>query len=161
MKTLITSLFFLSLTTLLSAQNETYLEKVLLKKNALQVEQLQIQTANFDITTLSAYEKEAKTTYDVTFKNPKGKIVATYNSRGFIIKTVENHLDVKSPLKVRIEISKKYPGWYAVSNVLKINYSNEFRVRKELEMKIKKGDLIKILSFDFNEINNEKLLVKN
>lgn len=160
MKTLLIALFIFSITNL-SAQNKNYLKSVTTKTNATQIVQLQNKAAKFNIKTLEAYEKNAKTTYTVTFKNPNGKIIATYNNKGVIVKTIEEYVNVKSSKQVVVEVLKSYPKSMIVGNIYKILYSNKEKSKKLLEIIIKKENKVETVFFDLGQKTNDFLLVKN
>ena len=161
MKTLIIGLFFLSLTNLTTAQNANYLKTISSKKNAKQIVQLQKKAANFNIKDLESYEKNAEVTYNVTFENPNGKIIATYNKSGIILKTTEEYKNIKSPKHIRIEILKKHPNSIIVGNIYKVIYSTLNQPEKSLEIKIKNDKKTEIVYFNLNQKSNEILFVKN
>lgn len=161
MKTLIFGLFFLSLTNLTTAQNENYLNNVTTKNTVKQIDQLQKKAANFNVKSLESFEKNIETAYNVTFENPNGKIIATYNNEGVIIKTVEVYKNVKSPKQVSLDILKSHPNWIIVGNIFKIDYSSIEKSKKTLNVIVKKGKENQTIHFDLNNKSSEKFFVKN
>ena len=120
MKTLLTALLFLSFT-ILTAQNKEYLHGVNTQNNAKQIMQLQIKAANFDVKKLESFEKNVATTYNVTFKNPNGKIIATYNSFGIILKTIEEYKNVKMEKIPALRAAFTKDGTVTAANASTIN----------------------------------------
>lgn len=161
MKTLIIGLFFLSLTNLTTAQNKNYLNSINAKNTAKQIVQLQKRAANFNIKSLESFENNIEATYDVTFENSIGKIVATYNNGGVILKTIEEYKNVKSPKQVRLDILKSHPNWIIVGNILKIDYSRIEKPKKSFNVTISKGNKNQTIYFDLSHRLDEILFVKN
>lgn len=160
MKVLFISLLFLNFTSL-SAQNNDYLNSVNAQNNLQQIKQLQKKAANFNIFKLESFEKNAETTYQVTFENPNGKLVATYDRTGIILKTVEEYKDVKSPKQVTINVLKSHPDWMVEGNIYKIGYSSVKKSTKTLEVLLKKGKETEIVLFNLSCRTNEILYAKN
>tara|TARA_R110001632_G_scaffold18408_4_gene57048 strand:+ start:16169 stop:16654 length:486 start_codon:yes stop_codon:yes gene_type:complete len=161
MKTLIVGLFFLSLTNLITAQNKDYLNSVNAQNNAGQIEQLQKQAAIFNISELESFEKNIETTYKVTFENPNGKLVATYNNLGVILQTVEEYRNVKSTKQIIANILKSHPNWIVEGNVFKIAYSSLREPKKTLEVRLKKEKKTVTVFFNLSCKTGEILYAKN
>ncbi len=127
------------------ALNFNYLTNIKANEASFIVAQLQRLVANFDIKTSSVYDNSEAATYNMVFKNNQGEIVATYNSEGKILSTVEKYKDVVIPVNLRIAISKQFPGWAFQSNTCLISYTENNGISKKYKIKINKGKHKKIL----------------
>lgn len=169
MKKLLIGLFSLGITALATAQtvpdeqfktielsevnilalNSTYINKVIDKHAAQPVQSLERKAAAFNILVSDIYSKEFDS-YEVKFENEKGRITATYDIDGEIMRSYEKFKDVKLPRSVAESIVEKYPGWAIVNTTYLVNYrlnkdlSREYKVflEKDKEKKMVKTDEI-------------------
>ena len=83
---------------------------------------------------------EGYETYLVYMEVKGGTLAATYNEKGQLIRVVENYKNVVLPSKLIYEIYRQYPGWQIVND--KYLYSQEKGdiVKKQYNLKIKKGN---------------------
>lgn len=158
MKSILFGLLFLGLSIQIHSQandnaivkNTKYLETVNLINSPVIVKKMENIVANYDITKADIYKSKNKGTYDVTFKETKGKITATYSKSGELIKTIEEYTNLKLPLQVSKSISKTYPGWIFTGNSHHIEY-NKGKLKKLYRIKIKKGASSKELKFELQK----------
>lgn len=61
--------------------------------------------------------------YMVTFELPEGKIIASFNNDGKIVKTFETYHNVRLPENILQSISKKYPKYAIVSDKYTVKYN--------------------------------------
>lgn len=168
MKTVIFGLLFLGLANLSFSQSSNEIEEVQLADvvisplnlsylNAVHdentpkvVKQLESKVAKFDITESPVFDKQFEA-YEVIFKdatNNSGRIIATYNSEGKILKSFEKFNDVTLPSAVRNAIYKEYPGWIIHSDTYLVSYYLNEDIKKVYKLKIKKDDEKKTLKID-------------
>jgi hypothetical protein len=141
-------------------QNIKYLEHVNAKDNPIIVMKLENVAAQYNITESSIYKQKSNTTYEVVFEESNGKIVATYNKSGEIIKSVEEYNNLKLPIQVSVAISKKYPGWSFASNTHRIIYKNG-SIKKMYDVIIKNNSTTKELKFELDNSPESNYLAVN
>lgn len=139
MKTLVTGLFLLGLTITLYAQdpkpieleevvlvntNYKYLNSTDAEDLPIPVNELQIQAATFDIKTLDIYADEYDY-YEVYFIIPEGKILATYDNVGNIMRTIERYSDVKLPKPIQQSVAKRFPSWQVTKDIYLVQYRED------------------------------------
>lgn len=120
------------------ALNATYLNKVLDKNAALPVQQLERSAAEYDVTVSNIYSEEFDT-YEVNFENSHGRITASYDADGEIMRSYEKFKDVKVPKEVAKSIAKKFPGWHLAKTTYLVNYHQNKDVVRAYKVYIEKG----------------------
>ena len=75
----------------------------------------------------------------------KGILAATYNEKGKLIRVVENYKNVILPSKVIYSIYKKFPQWTIVNDKFLYTQTEGDIVKKQYNVKIKKGKDIRKL----------------
>lgn len=134
MKKIISGLFIFGLTTQLFAQDPIQLDEVILvntnykylsstnaKDLPIEVDRLQVQAGTFDIKTMDIYEDEYDF-YDVYFIIPEGKILATYDKEGNILRTAEKYKNLDLPKPILQSIEKRFPNWNVTKDVYLVKY---------------------------------------
>lgn len=151
MKNLLLSLFFLGFTFQALAQitelpeielvavNYKYLDAAGNEDDALPVRQLQQQVAEYDIRTADFYADEYDF-YTVNFFIPEGKILASYDRDGNLLRTAEKFKDIALPQAVRDAIGKRFPNWDMTKDVYLVNYHDGKKVKKEYKVLLENGD---------------------
>ena len=154
MKKVIFGLFIFGLTMQLYAQEPTIteLEEVVLVNTnykyingtdaedlAIPVEELELKAANFDIKTLDVYTDEYDF-YDVYFIIPEGKILATYDNDGNILRTAEKFKDIDLPISVVKAVFKRFPKWDITKDVYLVNYKEGKIAKKKYKLTLINGD---------------------
>lgn len=151
MKNLLLSLFFLGFTFQAFAQitelpeielvavNYKYLDAAGNEDDALPVRQLQQQVAEYDIRTADFYADEYDF-YTVNFFIPEGKILASYDRDGNLLRTAEKFKDIALPQAVRDAIGKRFPNWDMTKDVYLVNYHDGKKVKKEYKVLLENGD---------------------
>lgn len=79
-------------------------------------------------------------TYAVSFFIPEGRVVALYNDKGEIIKTVERYKDVQLPDDVQYALITEYPDWEVVKDIYHVKFNHKKGVDKYFVVRLKKGD---------------------
>lgn len=157
MKTLITSLAISSLSFFAFTQTITLPETIISKtydysnadksKNrCANVKKLEQALLNFDHSNIAALYDIKSDIYEVTFKTPKGKIVASFNKNGKIIKTNEVYENIRLPLSILHSIAEKFPQYTVLEDKYLVKYNfNSLNLKQEYEITLKKDKtLIKL-----------------
>lgn len=150
MKKLIFGLFIMGLTTQIYAQDPVQLPEVYIVHNymylsaagskdlAIPVENLQLKVSDFDVKELDIYSDEYDL-YDVYFIIPEGKVLASYDKDGNLLSTAERYKDIKLPLPVGKEISRRFPNWAISKNIYLVNYHESGNIRKLYKITLENG----------------------
>jgi hypothetical protein len=162
MRKLLIGLILLGLTTQVFAQIKTetlseveikgvnymYISKIDNKKEiARPVRELHQEVANLDVLGDDSYI-ELFGTYILKFNIPKGFILAEYNSKGVLLKTIERFRDVKMPINVAQAAIARYPGSEIVGDVYYISYHHKWGVKRRYKLRLRKEGKIKRVLID-------------
>ncbi|PQB04750.1 nicotinate-nucleotide adenylyltransferase [Aureitalea marina] len=152
MRKVIMVVFLLGLTSQLFAQdveqlkevvvtaiNYKYLSAVDNSEAAIPVQTLERQAARFNVEEQDLYIDDYAT-YNVSFYIPDGKIVAAYNEKGEIVKTIEKFENVQLPEEVRVSLKSRFPNWEVVKDVYMVSYTKDKGAKKIYKIKMKNGD---------------------
>jgi len=104
----------------IKATNYKYLS-AMGEEAAVPVKELENAVADFDVRSADFYQDEYST-YLVSFYIPEGKILASYDGEGNLLRTAERFKNVKVPKAVRKSIAKKYPSWSITEDVYRVTY---------------------------------------
>jgi len=85
-------------------------------------------------------------TYLVVMEIKGGSLSATYNENGKLISVVENYKDIKLPGDVIYSIYKKFPRWEIVNDKFLYTQKEGDILKKQYNLKIKKGKETKKLT---------------
>jgi hypothetical protein len=162
MKNLIIGLFVLGLTTQIFSQNITlpeveiaavnykYLNAVDSDNIAVNVKMLQEKVALYDVKKSDLYVDDYST-YTVTFYIPEGKILAAYDKKGKLIRTIEKFKDVRLPAIVINSIAKRFPNWAMNNDVYRVEYhSDKGATKKQYKVKITNGEFVQTIKVNEN-----------
>lgn len=105
----------------IKATNYKYLNSVGDTETAILVNKLEKKVANFDLINSKYFEEEIDD-YLIYFKAPYGKVLATYDNQGEIIRTQERFVDIQLPLKVSNAVVDNYPGWKVTGDIYLVRY---------------------------------------
>lgn len=120
------------------ALNSTYVNRVIDKNSAAPVQHLERKAAAFDITISDLFSEEFDT-YEVNFENQFGRITATYDVDGEIMRSYEKFKDVKVPLAVSKSIASKFPGWHLSKTTYLVNYKYDGNLTRVYKVSLEKG----------------------
>jgi predicted nucleic acid-binding protein len=112
------------------AVNYKYLDNVKNPDAAQSVQLLQRDVASFDLKNSEYYEDEYDN-YFISFYIPKGKILASYDKNGNVLRTVEKYTNIALPKSVSEAITKNYSGWTIADNAYLVNYHDKKGVTKK------------------------------
>jgi hypothetical protein len=128
--------------------NYRYLDETSSRDVAEPVKQLERKVATFNLRELDVYEDETDI-YDVSFIIPKGKILATYNNEGKILRTVEKFKQINLPESVTKAVMSRFPGWAIANNVYLVKYLDDKKGKKLYKLILENGDVqIKVKTDD-------------
>ena len=164
MKTLITGLLFVGLTTLGFSQtngiqqvelsevyvtplNLTYLRTVQDEDTPETVKNLENKASRYDITEAPIFDRKFEA-YEVIFKDSNGKIVATYDENGKILSSLERFKDILLPEKVRNSVHKNFPDWQLHSDTYLVSYFLDKEVKRVYKVQLRKDGKRKNLKID-------------
>ncbi|SNR72090.1 hypothetical protein SAMN06265371_1105 [Lutibacter agarilyticus] len=122
-----------------SASNYKYLTKVGLENASVLVSELEEKVANFDLKSADFYSED-NDSYVVSFFIPQGKVLASYDSDGNIIRTVERFNNVKLPREVIESVAKQYPNWTFAKDTYLVNYYDFGKISKRYKITLENGD---------------------
>jgi hypothetical protein len=121
------------------ATNYKYLNQ-LGEEVSVPVRELQDKVADFDLQSTDFYQDEYQT-YFVSFFIPEGRILASYDGQGNLLRTAEKFKNVNVPVAIKQAISKKYPDWVIARDVYRINYhSRSEKLKRRYKLILEKGD---------------------
>ena len=121
-----------------SATNYKYLTKVGLESASIPVSELEYEVANFDLKSADFYSEE-QDSYIVSFFIPEGKVLASYDGEGNIIRTVERFNNVKMPREVIESVAKQYPNWTFAKDTYLVNYYESGKISKRYKITLENG----------------------
>jgi len=142
MKNFILGLLFFGLTTQLAAQiielpeieivgvNYKYLVATGETDDPPPVKMLHRKAASYDVKASEFYEDEYDN-YSISFFIPEGRILASYDKDGNILRTIEKYKNIDLPPAVANAISKNYNGWTVTKNAYLVNYHDKKGVTKK------------------------------
>lgn len=84
--------------------------------------------------------------YLVIMENEKGKLTATYNDKGKLIRVLEKYEDVRLPNDVIYAILKAFPGWGIVNDKYVYAQADGKISKKHYKVKIQNGSQTKRLT---------------
>ena len=122
-----------------TAVNYKYLSAVDNSEAAIPVQTLERQVARFNVEEQDLYIDDYAT-YNVSFYIPDGKIVAAYNEKGEVVKTIEKFENVQLPEEVRASLNSRFPKWEVVKDVYRVSYTADKGATKIYKVKLKNGD---------------------
>ncbi len=151
MKKFILGLFLFGLTTQLSAQiielpeieimgvNYKYLAAAGETDNPPPVKMLQRKAAAYDVKASEFYEDDYDN-YSISFFIPEGRILASYDKDGNVLRTIEKYKNLALPPSVAQAIAKNYKGWTMTKNAYLVNYHDKKGItKKEYKILLEKG----------------------
>jgi hypothetical protein len=108
------------------------------------VKELQYQAAKYNVSDCSSFDGRSEF-FKVSFKGNKGKILATYNRNGKIVKTSERYKDVILPKDIIKSVLSQYPNSDFLKVTYTVNYNHQKDVEKTYKIQIMRDNLVKNL----------------
>ncbi|MCJ7758477.1 MAG: nicotinate-nucleotide adenylyltransferase [Gillisia sp.] len=112
------------------AVNYKYLNDVRETDAAQPVQLLQREVAAYDLKSSEYYEDQYED-YFISFYIPQGKILASYDREGNVLRTVEKYENIALPNAVAESVVKNYAGWTIAKNAYLVNYHDKKGVTKK------------------------------
>ena len=134
-----------------SSANADYLRKVTDGQTSAVVQELQYRAANFDVSSLSEYDKEAISSFEVIFKASNGDIMATYTADGLIVKAFEDFENIILPFPVRKMVFDGNDGWKMEKNRYVCIFSEDNLTKKQYKVTLTDGNRKKRMTLNFDE----------
>jgi hypothetical protein len=121
------------------ATNYKYLDKTSAEDVAVPVKELQRTAATYNIKNLDIYQDDYDY-YEISFVIPEGKILASYDKEGKILRTAEKYKKVDLPTPVLMAIAKRFPNWSITKNVYRVFYHETDGVKMKYKLTLENGD---------------------
>ncbi|AKQ46336.1 nicotinate-nucleotide adenylyltransferase [Rufibacter radiotolerans] len=122
-----------------TAVNYKYLSALDKNEVSEPVKLLRREAAAYDIRTSSVYEDDYDN-YSISFEIPQGKILATYDENGKLLRTAERFTNTALPPAVAKAVVTKYPGWKIAKDVYLVSYSEPKGAKKKYKITLENGD---------------------
>ncbi|PQV44886.1 hypothetical protein [Jejuia pallidilutea] len=123
--------------------NSDYFNTVDSENSCNYVKKLEEALLEYNPSELSDLYDSKKDIYNVTFKIPEGKIIASFNKDGKIVETFEKYNNIRLPKAVIKAIVDKYPDCNIVEDVYVVKYHcNKEALKQEYRVKIKNKDSV-------------------
>lgn len=132
--------------------NLSYLKNVQDKNTPALAKILENRAARYNVTEAPLFDGRFEA-YEVIFnnvlgENAKGKIIATYDSNGKIITSIEKYTDIALPMPILKNIKKQFPNWVIKKDAYRVTYYRNKEVKKVFKIQIKNGNNKKNLRYD-------------
>lgn len=164
MKTFIAGLLFLGFASLCFAQDEEssnislegvtltsanadYIFRMQDPTTPEPVKALEAEAASYDVSSSPVFD-ELHEAYKVFFKNSQGRIVATFDHDGRILKAFEKFRNLQLPYEVSRSVAETFPGWSIDRDVYLASYFRDKDVEKIYLIEISFGDKKKRIKSD-------------
>ena len=121
------------------ATNYKYLDKTSAKDVPVPVKELQRRAATYNVKSLDIYQDDYDY-YEVSFVLPEGKILASYDKDGKILRTAEKYKELDLPTPVLESIAKRFPNWSITKNIYRVFYHETDGVKMKYKLTLEYGD---------------------
>lgn len=121
------------------AVNYKYLDAAGDEDVAEPVKLLQREAAAFDLKNSEYYQDEYDT-YFISFFIPEGKILASYDRDGKLLRTAEKFKNIALPRAVTETIAERFPNWTIAEDVYLVNYHEAKGASKRYKILLENGD---------------------
>jgi hypothetical protein len=103
------------------ASKYKYLNAADNKEMGQPVRMLEAQAATYDIKKSKFYSDDYDD-YSVSFYIPNGKILASYDKDGKLLRTAEKFKNTILPAAIRNAVTQRFPNWSISQDVYQVNY---------------------------------------
>ena len=121
------------------AVNYKYLDATGGEDVAQPVRLLEQRAATYDLKNSEYYQDEYDS-YFISFYLPEGKILASYDRDGKLLRTAERFENVALPRAVIEAVAKKFPEWVISKDVYLVNYQDAKGATKRYKLVLENGD---------------------
>ncbi len=122
----------------LKPPNFEYLASVQGKHTPATVKVLERKAAYYDLEESPVYD-DSYDTYEVFFSHSDGRVIATYDKNGQIVKSFEKFKNIPVPAPIRNTIQQAYPDWTISKHTYVVSYYRNRSITKTYHFQIKKG----------------------
>jgi len=126
--------------------NADYMNEVSGGTNSIRVFTLEKEASRYNLKESPFYNERGLS--KIQFSQKNGRIKATYNVNGKIVRASERYEDLKLPVAVRNAAYKQNPDWSMQGNVYLVSYHHKNGTTKVYKIHFKKGSQKKNLTFD-------------
>lgn len=123
----------------ITAVNYKYIGSTNVDEVAEPVKRLRLEAAAFDLQNSEFYEDEYDS-YFVSFYIPEGRILASYDKEGSLLRTAEKFRNINIPKAVRESVAKRFPQWVISRDVYLVNYHEATGAKKRYKLLLENGD---------------------
>lgn len=121
------------------ATNYKYLN-ALGEEASIPVRELEDAVADYDVKSADFYEDEYST-YLVSFFIPEGKILASYDGDGTLLRTAERFKNVNVPQAVKKAIAERFPNWSISKDIYRVTFHQRSgEAKKQYKLVLENGD---------------------
>ncbi|WP_425235243.1 hypothetical protein [Ulvibacterium sp.] len=129
-------------------RNYDYLKRNAQNERSLEIDRLQQEAANFNLSSLAIYNQSEKSKYNVVIRSPYSTLYIKYDPLGNIISSAEQYKNLKVPLKLSQIIARKYPGWGFEKSTYSVKYRNGKPLKGKYNIRLRKGGKYKSVQFN-------------
>lgn len=122
----------------LKPPNFEYLASVQNKHTPATVKVLERKAAYYDLEESPVYD-DSYDTYEVFFSHSDGRVIATYDKDGRIVKSFEKFKDIPIPTPISNTVLDAYPDWTISKHTYVVSYYRDKSITKTYHFQIKKG----------------------
>ena len=121
------------------ATNYKYLNS-LGEEASIPVRELENAVADYDVKSADFYEDEYST-YFVSFYIPEGKILASYDEDGTLLRTAERFKNVNVPQAIKQSIAERFPNWSISKDIYRVTFHQRSgEAKKQYKLVLENGD---------------------
>ncbi len=119
--------------------NFEYLATIQNRNTPATVKVLEGKAAYYDIEE-SDLDTDSFDAYEVFFFHSGGRVIATYDKDGKILKSYEKFRDIPIPYMVRNIVFQSFPDWTINKNTYVVSYYRDKSITKTYHFQIQKGN---------------------
>ena len=132
--------------------NFEYLAAVQDAQTPATVKVLERKAAYYDLEESPVYD-DSFDFYEVFFSNNSGRVIATYDKIGQILKSYEKFKNIPVPSAVRNIVYSTYPDWKINKNSYVVSYYKDKSVKKTYHFQIQNGKKKKNLKMEWKGVH--------
>ncbi len=120
--------------------NTSYLNAVQDESTPTTAKQLQKQVATYNVSANSEFDKTAKQSFEMIFKNAYGTIDAFYDASGKVIESYEKFKNILLPGPIRDQVFRDNLDWEMISNQYVSDYSGDNLIKRSYKVRLQNGN---------------------
>ncbi|MFC4874362.1 nicotinate-nucleotide adenylyltransferase [Negadavirga shengliensis] len=122
-----------------TAVNYKYLSSTTKEEVSEPVRTIRYEAAAYDVKESPFYEDEYDY-YHISFFIPEGKILASYDKEGNLLRTAEKFSNVQLPKAVERAVAKRFPNWTISKDVYLVTYNDAKGTNKRYKLLLENDD---------------------